>query len=256
MMPHKVPGTFSLKRYLVPFAAAFLALTGCAPRITDIRPYAAHPDQKMDGENVVVSWKHGVRVALRYMRDSELDEIFRLPGKNVRQQTGNPFIFRPPRAPAKFTVFQLDLRNESEYDTFVEAGKILMRDELSGEYRPMNSQQLVDYWIGKVTIELGKPVTWSAQMEAVRRKDVKEKSKRETIYEGGQLPSRGEHAGFLCFRDLPRASKHLQILIEVVTRSSRYGNPLNVDLFEFNFDRLKIPPPPKDQAELDEWRDH
>jgi hypothetical protein len=236
--------------------AALLLTVGCAPRIIDIRPYAAHPDQKMDGENVVVSWKHGVRVALRYMRDGELDEIFRLPGKNVKMETGNPFISRPPRAPAKFTVFQLDLRNESEYDTFVDAEKILMRDELSGEYKPMNAQSLVDYWIGKVTIELGKPVTWSAQMEAVKRKDIKEKSRRETIYEGGRLPSRGEHAGFLAFRDLPKGSKHLQILIEVVTRSSRYGNPLNVDLFEFNFDRIRIPPPPKDEAELNEWRDH
>lgn len=231
-------------------------LTACAPRIIDIRPYAAHPDQKMDGENIVVSWQHGVRVAIRYMRDSELDDIFRLPGVNVKKETGNPFITRPPRATARFTVFQLDLRNESEYDTFIEANKILMRDDLSGEFRPMTSQQLVDYWIGKVTIELGKPVTWSAQMEAVRRKDIKEKGRRETIFEGGRLPSRGEHVGFVVFRDLPKKSKHLQLLVEVVTRSSRYGNPLKVDLYEFNFNRVKIPPPPKDEAELNEWRDH
>ena len=233
-----------------------LAVLGCAPRIIDIRPYPAHPDQKMDGEDILVSWKHGVRVAARYMRDSELDDAFRLPGANPKKETGNPFLSKPPRAPARFTVFRLDLRNESEFDTFVEIGKILLRDELSGEYHPQSAQQLTDYWIGKVTIELGKPVTWAAQMEALRRKVTKEKSLHETIYEGGRLPSRGEHSGYIAFRDLPKASKHLQLLVEVVTRSSRYGNPLNVDLYELNFDRVKVPKPPKDQPEMNEWREH
>jgi hypothetical protein len=40
----------------------------------------------------------------------------------------------------------------------------------------------------------------------------------------------------------------------VVTRTSRYGNPLNVALTEANFNRIRVPLPPKEDKEMEEWR--
>jgi hypothetical protein len=257
------------------FALAVL-LAGCTPKIVDIRPYGAHPDQKMDGEDIIVSWQSGVRTTIRYMRPAELDELFRKPGTT---KTGNPFLTRPPSAKARFTVFRIDIRNETEYDVFVEPPKILLRDSAGGEYRPVARQGLTDYWIGRVAIELGKPVTWSEQMEAIGQKTLKEKLVVETLFEGGRVPSRGEHIGYIAFRDIPEEVKmpqsmhdstlsriwkwltlvekpvgQLQLIVEVVTRASRYGNPLNVALLEFNFNMVKVPVPPPDEEELKQWR--
>lgn len=260
------------------------ALAGCGNRVVDIRPWVAHPDQKLESEDVVVAWQNRVRVSLRYMRDRDLDAIFRLPGK--AGGNGNPFLHQLPLAPARFTVFRIDIRNESEFDTFVEFNKILLRNERGDELRPLTQQQLIEYWIGRVTIEPGRPITWSAQMDAARRREEKEKSLVVTVYEGGRLPTRGEHHGYLVFRDLPEggdpslcanytkesglvrflpthwlfgASKPkllgcLQLDLEVVTRASRYGNALGVALEEFNFSRLRVPAPPENEEELRQWR--
>jgi hypothetical protein len=233
-------------------AVALILLSGCSPRVLDLRPFAAHPDQKMDGEDVVVSWQNHIRTSVRYMRSFELDAAFRLPGRSG--ETANPFLFRPPAAAVKFTVFRLNFRNESEYDTFVEYDKILLRDDLGGEFRPLSMQKLMDYWLGRVAIELGRPVTWTAQMAALKEKKEKEKLLIKTVYEGGRLPSRGEHTGYIAFRDIPPEAKQLQLLIEVVTRSSRYGNPLSIVLSEFNFKVTKIHIPSKSDEEMKEWR--
>ena len=235
-------------------ALAILLGIGCSGRIRDLRPFVAHPDQKMDGEDVIVCWQNRIRTSIRYMRSSELDETFRITGKIG--ETANPFYCRPPGAPMQFTVFRISLRNESDFDTFVEFDKILLRDDLGGEHRPLNQTTLTDYWIGRVTIELGKPVTWTPQMDAVKKKEEKEKLLIKTVYEGGRLPSRGEHTGYLAFRNIPVTAKQFQLLIEVVTRSSRYGNPLNVALTEFNFKVVKIHPPSKQDEEMKEWRNH
>jgi len=295
--------------------ALLLLLGGCSPQIAQLRPYAAHPTQQMSGEDAIVDVQGGVRTTTACMRAPDLDDWFRLPGKGVKE-TGNPFLCRPPRAPVKFTVFRLDIRNDTEYDVFVDTARITLRDAEGNEYHPLDEKALTNYWIGKVTIELGKPMTWTAQMSAISRKDVKEKSRTETLYAGGPIPSRGEHAGFVAFRGLREtkerlypigydlvglaagaplgavfaeqvARRHdalvvgagalagallgrlgmsliaprrdpqldrLQLLIEVVTRSSRYGNPLNVALMEFNFARARVSKPPKDQPETDQWR--
>ncbi len=232
--------------------AVTVALLVACSRIVDIRPWVAHKNQRLEDGDTLVTLQHGIRASVRYMRDAELDDMFRLPGGVIRE-TGNPFICRPPHAPARFTVFRVTVHNESEYDTFVEPDKILLRTNRSTEHHPLTRQQLIDYWIGRVTVELGKPLTWTPQMDAVRRLEVKEKSLRATIYEGGRLPSRGEHTGYLAFRDLPVTLKTMQLMVEVVTRSSRYGNPLDVALMAFNFGRIKVPVPPKDVDDQSEW---
>jgi hypothetical protein len=262
-----------MKRFA--FVLAFM-LAGCTPKIVDIRPFTVHPDQKMDGEEVIVSWQAGVRTTIRYMQPGELDEIFRKP---EAAKTGNPFLRRPPKAPARFAVFRVDIRNESEYDIFVDIRKIILRDSAGGEYRPVTRQALTDYWIGHVAIELGKPETWSGQMESIGRRSIKEKLTVETLFEGGQIPSRGEHIGYIAFRDIPQQIKvaanvhesmwrrfwkwltmvekpvgQLQLVTEVVTRSSRYGNPLSVALLEFNVKMVMVPLPPPDEEELKQWR--
>ena len=233
--------------------AGGIILAGCSPRIVAIRPFTVHPSQRLDNEDTIVDVQAGVRTTIRYISDAELDEAFRLPGKRAAE-TGNPFLYRPPRAPVRFWVFRIEQRNESEYDTFTDFGKILLRDDQGNEYRPLDERKLTDYWIGKVTIALGKPLTWTAQMDAIRRRTEKEKSVVETLFTGGRLPSRGEHAGYIAFRDFSPGIKRLQLLIEVVTRSSRYGNPLNVALMEFNSNKTKVAEPPADEPELDQWR--
>ena len=233
-------------------AAAALMACGCSGKIQDIRAFVAHPDQKMDGEDVIVCWQNRVRTSIRYMRSNELDELFRIQGKIG--ETANPFYCRPPEAPVKFTVFRINIRNESDFDTFIEYDKILLRDDQGGEHRPLDQEKLNDYWIGRVTIELGKPNTWIPQMEALKKKEEKEKLLITTIYTGGRLPSRGEHTGYLAFRDIPPKAKQLQLLFELVTRASRYGNPLNIALTEFNFKVVKIHPPSKIDDEMKEWR--
>lgn len=300
-----------------------LAAAGCSPRIVDVRPFVAHPTQKLEGEEILTDVQGGVRTTMRYHRPADLDEIFRLPGKGVRD-TGNPFLYRPPKATTKFTVFHLTLRNESDSDVFVDFEKILLRDWRSGEYRPMDARKLTDYWVGRVTIELGRPLTWTAQLAALTKKDEKEKSKVETVFAGGILPARGEHSGYLAFPDVPDTiprerplfyegagfvagaalgwagsvqvariagfQKHggtatlrnalgafigallgrwggmliaptrdpqrnyLQLTFDLVTRTSRYGNPQSVSLVEMNYMQVKRPAPPPDHEELQEWR--
>jgi len=301
-----------------------IAAAGCSPRIVDVRPFVAHPTQKLDGEDELSDVQGGVRTTMRYHRPAELDEIFRLPGKGVRE-TGNPFLFRPPKARTKFTVFHLTLRNESDSDVFVDFNKILLRDWRAAEYRPMDAQKLTDYWVGRVTIELGRPLTWTAQLAAITKKDEKEKSKSETIFAGGILPARGEHSGYIAFPDVPEdiprersfffegagfvtgaaagwtgsvqiarlagfgksgglatmrnvlgalagglvgrwigalvapsrdpQRNYLQLTFDLVTRTSRYGNPQSVSLVEMNYMQVKRPAPPPDNEELQEWRD-
>ncbi len=300
-----------------------LSAVGCSPRIVDIRPFVAHPTQKLESEDSLTDVQGGVRTTARYLRASELDEVFRLPGKGVRE-TGNPFLYRPPKATEKYTVFHLTLRNESDTDVFVDFNKILLRDWRSGEYRPVDAKKLTDYWVGRVTIELGRPLTWTAQLNALTKKDEKEKSKVETIFAGGMLPARGEHSGFLAFPGVPDTiprersvlfegagfvtgaalgwvgsvqvarlagfqknggsatirnalgalvggllgrwagsliaptrdpqRNYLQMTFDLVTRTSRYGNPQSVSLVELNYMQIRRPEPPPDNEELQEWR--
>lgn len=307
-----------------PALVLLVAAAGCSPRITDIRPFVVHPTQKLEGEDVLTDTQGGVRTTMRYDRPAELDEIFRLPGKGVRE-TGNPFITRPPKATTKFTVFHLTLRNESDTDVFVDFNKILLRDWRAAEYRPVDAQKLTDYWVGRVTIELGRPLTWTAQLAAITKKDEKEKSRSETIYSGGILPARGEQSGYIAFADVPETiprerpvffegagfvagaaagwlgsvqvarmagfetrgglanlrnvmgavvggllgrwagmliaptrdpqRNYLQLTFDLVTRTSRYGNPQSVSLVELNYMQVRRPAPPPDNEEIQEWRD-
>ena len=85
--------------------------------------------------------------------------------------------------------------------------KILLRDDQDNEYRPMDQRQLTDYWLSLVTIKLGNPITWTAQMDAVQKKEVKEKFRVEAVYTGGRLPSRSEHTGYIAFRDVSETGK-------------------------------------------------
>jgi hypothetical protein len=297
---------------------------GCAGRMSVIRPYTAHPTQVLESEDVLVDVQGGVRTAIQYMSPEELDDVFRKPGKGVTE-TGNPFLYRPPHAPMKFTVFRFRIRNESDFDVVVDPAKIVLRDAEGSEFHPLTAKAVTDYWIGRVAIELGKPRTWTAQMESISRRDAKEKLRSETIYEGGLLPTRGEHMGYIAFSGLsekihgrstavyqiggfvagaglgfitassvirsaggesnrvwnslgavaggligrwvstwliPRPDPMLNrvsLVLEVVTRSSRYGNPLNVALFEYNFSRSRVERLSKGEAETDtseEWRNH
>ncbi|MEK7476082.1 MAG: hypothetical protein AAB152_10700 [Candidatus Coatesbacteria bacterium] len=302
--------------------ALVAALSGCAGRMSVIRPYTAHPTQVLESENDLVDVQGGVRTTIRHMSPEELDDVFRKPGKGVTE-TGNPFLYRPPHAPMKFTVFQFRIRNESDFDIVVDPAKILLRDAEGTEFHPLTAKALTDYWIGRVAIELGKPRTWTAQMESISRRDIKEKLRSETVYEGGLLPTRGEHTGYIAFSGLsekihgrstaiyqiggfvagaglgaltsrqviraaggepnrvwvslgaiaggllgrwistwlipdpdPRLNR-VSIVLEVVTRSSRYGNPLNVALFEYNFSRSRVERLPKGEIDpSEEWRNH
>ncbi len=313
-------------------AAVWLVMAGgagCAGRIVDVRPFTAHPDQQMDGSNVIVSWQNDVRTVVRYMRESEMDDAFRLPG--VERTTGNPFLRRPPGALARFIVFRLTVRNESEYDVFADPARMSLRDETGTTLQPVTAQELTDYWMGRVTVALGTPVTWGPQLEALRKRDAKEKSVVETIFTGGLVPPRGEHTGYVAFRDErhtlrradpertkdlvgwmsvagialitadvvrpnvilkrwnegdkpfpragrmllaveggtvvwfahnlwrwlapPRGKEHrLQLSFEIVTRASRYGNPLRVAPMEFNFSKVRVPWPPVHDEEYEQWR--
>jgi len=307
-------------------AASVLAplLGGCAGSMNVVRPYSAHPTQVLESENVLVDVQGSVRTTISWMSPEDLDDLFRKPGKGVTE-TGNPFLCRPPNAPMRFTVFHFRIRNESDFDIVVDPAKILLRDAVGTEFRPMTTKALTDYWIGRVAIELGKPRTWTAQMEAISRRETKEKLKTETIYEGGVLPTRGEHAGYIAFSGLSeqihgpstalyqiagfvagagiggvssrqvvrlaggkpnrvwvslgavaggllgrwistwlipepdRLLNRMVLNIEVVTRSSRYGNPLNLALFEYNFSRSRVERLSKAEAAEDtseEWRNH
>ena len=297
---------------------------GCAPRIVDVRPFVVHPTQKLESEDVLTDVQGGVRTTARYQRPNELDEIFRLPGKGIRE-TGNPFLYKPPKAKEKYTVFHLTLRNESDSDVFIDFNKILLRDWRAAEYRPVDAKKLTDYWVGRVTIELGRPMTWTAQLNALTKKEEKEKLKVETIFSGGVLPARGEHSGYLAFPGVPELiprernilfegagfltgaavgwmgsvqvarlagfekngglatlrnglgalvggllgrwggaliapkrdpqRNYLQLTFDLVTRTSRYGNPQSVSLVELNYMQVRRAPPPPDNEELQEWRD-
>jgi len=254
--------------------AAFMA--GCTVKMIDIRPFVAHPEQKLEGEDMLVQWQAGVRTTCRYMQPAELDEVFRKVGE---EKTGNPYLQRPPKAPARFTVFRIEIRNESEFDVFVEAPKVLLRDNAGGEYHPVTRQALTDYWLGRVFIELGKPLTWSEQMATIGQKTRKEMLVVEALFEGGRIPSRGEHIGYIAFRDIPQKIKvpanvrlstwqkiwnwltmvekplgQLQLIVQLVSRSSQYGNPVAISLLEFNHNMVKVPVPPPDEEELKQWR--
>jgi len=238
---------------LAVLAVAALAVS-CSPTVVDIRPFLAHPDQKLESESILVSEQNQIRTAVRYMHDSELNEEFRLPGREYR--TGNPFIAKPPLAKARFTVFRLNIRNESDNMAMVEFDKIRLLDDLGNEYRPISKTELLNYWMGLVVIKLNKPITWGQQMAAVNKQTQKEKALYQAVYTGGMLPSKGEHTGFVAFRNLPTKVRSLQLLVEIVTRSSRYGNPLNVALVEFNFSRVRVPVPPKylEPEDVEGWR--
>lgn len=233
-------------------AAALLA--SCSPTIVDIRPFVVHPEQKLEGETVLVSEQNRIRSAVNYMNETELNEEFRLPGREFK--TGNPYLTKPPLAKARFTVFRLNIRNESDNMAMVEFDKIRLLDDLGNEYRPISKTELMNYWMGLVVIKLNKPITWSDQMNAVNKQTQKEKSLYQAVYTGGLLPPKGEHTGFVAFRDMPKKTRLLQLLVEIVTRTSRYGNPLNVALAEFNFSRVKVPIQPKsvEPDDVEGWR--
>ena len=226
----------------------------CSPTFVDIRPFVAHSEQKLESETVLVSEQNRIRTAVHYMQDGELNEEFRLPGREFK--TGNPFMFKPPLAKAKFTVFRLNIRNESENMAMVEFNKIRLLDDLGNEYRPISKTELMDYWMGLVVIKLNKPITWNDQMSTVNKQTQKEKALYQAVYTGGLLPPKGEHTGFVAFREIPKKVKLLQLLVEIVTRTSRYGNPLNVSLVEFNFSRIKVPITPKmiEPDDVEGWR--
>jgi hypothetical protein len=234
-------------------AAAFL-LASCSPTLVDIRPFVAHPDQKLEGETVLVSQQNRIRTAIQYMHDTELNEEFRLPGREFK--TGNPFLTKPPLAKAKFTVFRLNIRNESDNMAMVEFDKIRLLDDLGNEYRPITKTELLNYWMGLVVIKLNKPITWNDQMTTVNKQTQKEKALYQAVYTGGLLPPKGEHTGFVAFREIPKKARLLQLLVEIVTRTSRYGNPLNVSLAEFNFSRMKVPMTPTiiEPDDVEGWR--
>ncbi len=361
-----------------------LCAAGCSPRLVDVRPYAGRPEQQVDLDGRLVAWEHQVRTTVRYMGESALNSAFRLPGP--ADKTANPFMYSPPRAHKRFIVFHLTIRNESEYDVFVDAEKIYLRDESGAIFRPVTKEDLINYWIGRVTIELGKPVTWSNQMDAAKKRTEDRKSIAETVYGGGRIPPYGEHSGYVAFTDdigtLKRASvpdppdllgyasigglgftwggsvgagvgaviggsrdykkggqigggiggmvggalagmsgagskigglggglagymagaaagksmartagedaggivggavggavggfvggtvgaiwkslskppkeeRTLQLYVEIVTRASRYGNPLRMSLLEFNFDKVLVPARPAGDEEFDPWR--
>jgi len=236
------------------FLLASVLLASCSPTIVDIRPFVAHPEQKLESETVLVSEQNRIRTAVHYMHDEELNEEFRLPGREFK--TGNPFLCKPPLARAKFTVFRLNLRNESDNMTMVEFDKIRLLDDLGNEYRSISKTELMNYWMGLVVIKLNKPITWNDQMTAVNTQTQKEKALYQAVYTGGLLPPKGEHTGFVAFREVPKKVKLLQLLVEIVTRTSRYGNPLSVSLVEFNFSRLKVPVTPKniEPEDVEGWR--
>ena len=304
---------------LISAAGLMLVLVGgggCATKIIDIRPYALHPDQKMETEEVLISEQHRIRTSIDYVRPAELDDAFRPPG--LGRETHNPFLYRPPYAPAKFTVFRVTVRNESAHDVFGEWDKIFLRDDLGREYRPLTREALNNYWMGQVTMRLGDPITWVPQMKALERRKKTEKTLEETVYSGGFIPPRGEHTGYIVFRDVDDTGKpripwyqrnwwralefaapvpigyslvndsqhdllrlaggvllggltlyacdyfwgppkalpigHLQLIFEVTSRTSRYGNPANLALMEVNFNMVKVQLPPKGDEEMDEWR--
>ena len=233
---------------------ATVVLVSCSPTFVDIRPFVAHPDQKLEGETLLVSEQNRIRTAIRYMHDTELNEEFRLPGREFK--TGNPFLKKPPLAKASFTVFKLNIRNESENMAMVEFDKIRLMDDLGNEYRPITKTELMNYWMGLVVIKLNKPITWNDQMTAVNNQTQKEKALFQAVYTGGLLPPKGEHTGYIAFREIPKKVRLLQLLVEIVTRTSRYGNPLNVSLAEFNFSRLRVPIQPKyvEPDDVEGWR--
>jgi len=235
------------------FCAAVL-LAACSPTYVDIRPFIVHPDQKLETETVIVSQQNRIRTAVCYMHDNELNEEFRLPGREFR--TGNPFLCKPPLARAKFTVFRLNIRNESENMAMVEYDKIRILDDQGNEYRPISKTELMNYWMGLVVIKLNKPITWNEQMTAVNKQSQKEKALYQAVYTGGYLPPKGEHTGFVAFREIPGKVRDLQILVEIVTRTSRYGNPLSVSLAEFNFRRMRVRITPKsvEPDDVEGWR--
>lgn len=236
------------------FLLAVVLMAACSPTFVDIRPFVAHPEQKLASETILVSEQNRIRTAVNYMHDSELNEEFRLPGRVFR--TGNPFIAKPPLARAKFTVFRLNIRNESDNMAMVEFDKIRLLDDLGNEYRPISKTELMNYWMGLVVIKLNKPITWSDQMAAVNKETQKEKALYQAVYTGGLLPPKGEHTGLVAFREIPKKVRLLQLLVEIVTRTSRYGNPLNVSLVEFNFSRMRVPVTPKsiEPEDVEGWR--
>lgn len=242
-----------MRRGFLPVAAAALAVA-CSPTIVDIRPFVAHPEQKLETEEILVYEANRIRVAVRYMRDTELNEEFRIPGREYR--TGNPFLYKPPLAKAKFTIFRLNIRNESENSASVEFPKIRLLDDQANDYKPIGRTELTNYWMGLVVIKLNKPITWGDQMQGVGKSVQKEKSLWQAVYQGGLLPPKGEHTGYVAFRDVPKNVKTMQFLVEIVTRTSRYGNPLNVALIEFNFNRVRVPVAPKyiEPEDIEGWR--
>lgn len=308
------PGTRSFAAVLL--AALLVACAGCATKIVDIRPYALHPDQSMESEKVIVSEQHRIRTSVRHVQPGELDAAFRPPGLN--QETHNPFLYRPPYAPVKFTVFHVHIRNESQTDAFGEWGKFFLRDDQGREYRPIPRKDLTNYWMGQVTMRLRDPITWVPQMSALERKKETETTRDETIYSGGFIPPRGEHSGYIAFRDVDESGKpqlpwyqrnwwravefaapvpigygmindnqhallrlagglllggitlyacdhfwgppkaipigHLQLILEVTSRASRYGSPAGLALMEINFNMVKVQTAPEEDSEMDEWR--
>ncbi len=235
-------------------AGALLLLAACSPTMVDIRPFVAHADQKLETEDTIVSVQHRIRTSSHCMTEKELYEEFRVPGKEGRD--GNPFLYKPPLATTRYMVFRLQIHNQSEYTSVVEFAKIRLLDDLSNEYRPVSREELLNYWMGRVTIRLKKPITWSDQMASVRRTYQKEKSLYQAVYAGGILPPKGEHIGFVAFKDIKTQARRLQLLVEIVTRTSRYGNPLNVALLEFNFNRVRVPVSPRylQPEDVEGWR--
>lgn len=231
-----------------------LLAVACSATFVDIRPFVAHPEQKLETEQLLVYEANRIRVAARYTPEAELNEEFRIPGREYR--TGNPFLYKPPLAKARFMVFLLNIRNESEHSCTVEFPKIRMLTDSGEELHPVSHTELTNYWMGLVVIKLNKPITWGDQMEAIRKTAQKEKALWQAVYEGGLVPPKGEHTGFVAFRDVPKHAKLLQLLVEIVTRTSRYGNPLNVALVELNFARERVPVRPKnlEPEDTEGWR--
>lgn len=185
--------------------AALLLSGGCSSKIVVLRPHIAHPDQTIEVRDEITSVEDQVRTSVRYMQGWELDALFRPAGSN--QETANPFLYWPPRAPVKFTVFRIYIRNESAMDIFQDLDTILLRDEPGNEYHPEDKESLTTYWLRQVTMELGNPITWTGQTNAVQETTTKRKSLTETMFTGGHLPPRSERQGYIAFRNVSETGK-------------------------------------------------